>query len=408
MSIEPIKITINGHFWDVYLYKNLLYIFLSDNKEIKIIDWDKFVNSCIEDEKIRIAFKCAFLNGDYLYKEVKNHIFDDDDFKKLLFEKFQLTHDIEVNLDSEKFTNSLYNSKKIKLLYPFYFSEIDVYNKKIYISGESGVYFSNINDKRYKRKPQLDFRLIEETKELNICSMKIAKNKLYLSTQDNGLYEYDNFKAQNHYDQRALKKISQNHSSFINTNYSSILSSSYITTDEFIHRSYEKEIDDSLTIKDRNSYNIREIFTDDNDSGFYFSKNERIYQILDGKINYCFFNQSKNEKDEIFHNKKQVEPAYHFDTSKIINASVETFGVVIEFENKIVVLSSDGKVYEFPGNDGNRIVEYRTYPRSNCYTNQLHIIYENKLEIISFNHDYFEDQIKKDFGVRFVINKDDE
>jgi len=44
-------------------------------------------------------------------------------------------------------------------------------------------------------------------------------------------------------------------------------------------------------------------------------------------------------------------------------------------------------------------VNWRIFPRSKHYENQLHIIYNDRLEIISFNHDYFVNQNEKWAGI---------
>lgn len=51
-------------------------------------------------------------------------------------------------------------------------------------------------------------------------------------------------------------------------------------------------------------------------------------------------------------------------------------------------------------NPTEEVVKWRVYPRSIQYTNQLHVIYNDRMEILSFNDDYFENQEKKLFGYR--------
>ncbi|MCY1458289.1 hypothetical protein D9M71_756600 [compost metagenome] len=63
-------------------------------------------------------------------------------------------------------------------------------------------------------------------------------------------------------------------------------------------------------------------------------------------------------------------------------------------EDRIMVLRSDGFSEVFNGTP----IHWRVFPRSEHYSNQLHIVYEDALEIISFTHDYFVDQDKKMFG----------
>ncbi len=45
-------------------------------------------------------------------------------------------------------------------------------------------------------------------------------------------------------------------------------------------------------------------------------------------------------------------------------------------------------------------MHWRVFPRSDHYSNQLHIIYDDRLEIVSFVHDYFVDQSSKLSGFK--------
>ena len=59
------------------------------------------------------------------------------------------------------------------------------------------------------------------------------------------------------------------------------------------------------------------------------------------------------------------------------------FGAILELDSALVVVRSDDKVDTFPGKPFN----WRVFPRSRHFTNQLHIVYDDRLEILSFNHD---------------------
>jgi hypothetical protein len=82
---------------------------------------------------------------------------------------------------------------------------------------------------------------------------------------------------------------------------------------------------------------------------------------------------------------------------EVISGRVAHFGVIIEFEDKIVVLPSKGDPITFEGEP----VNWRVFPTSKHYGNQLHIVYEDRIEIISFNHDYFVDQRSKLAGLEY-------
>ena len=70
------------------------------------------------------------------------------------------------------------------------------------------------------------------------------------------------------------------------------------------------------------------------------------------------------------------------------------FGVVIELEDSLLVLRSDEAIERIEG----EVVSWRVFPRSRKYVNQLHVIYEDRLEIWCFLHDYFQNQDTKFYG----------
>ena len=80
---------------------------------------------------------------------------------------------------------------------------------------------------------------------------------------------------------------------------------------------------------------------------------------------------------------------------EIVSAGVAVFGTVMEFDNAIVLHLSNGKIKTIKGEP----VRWRVFPRSRHYENHLHIIYDDRLEIWSFNHDYFVDQSAKRLGI---------
>ena len=87
----------------------------------------------------------------------------------------------------------------------------------------------------------------------------------------------------------------------------------------------------------------------------------------------------------------------NFDPWKgeVISAATANFGVVVELENALVVFPSEGKPITFPGEP----VNWRVFPRSRHYENQLHVVYEDRLKILSFNQDYLVNQDEKLLGI---------
>jgi hypothetical protein len=85
----------------------------------------------------------------------------------------------------------------------------------------------------------------------------------------------------------------------------------------------------------------------------------------------------------------------------VISGAVTLFGIVIECEHAMVVVQSDGNVTTIAGEP----INWRVFPRSKHYENQLHLIYEDRLDIYSFNQDYLVSQSGKRLGFTYFPSK---
>jgi hypothetical protein len=81
----------------------------------------------------------------------------------------------------------------------------------------------------------------------------------------------------------------------------------------------------------------------------------------------------------------------------IISGGIAYFGIIIEYEDALSVLCSDDTLITFP----EAVARWKVYPRSKRYENHLHIIYEDRFVVYSFNHDYFVDQADKLKGIQY-------
>jgi hypothetical protein len=69
----------------------------------------------------------------------------------------------------------------------------------------------------------------------------------------------------------------------------------------------------------------------------------------------------------------------------------------VEFNSGVVVIPSAGPSIFIRGEP----VNWRVFPKSRHYENQLHVIYDDCLEILPFNQDYLVDQQRKVSGIRY-------
>jgi hypothetical protein len=119
-----------------------------------------------------------------------------------------------------------------------------------------------------------------------------------------------------------------------------------------------------------------------------------MYKISGGAISVSNYNSSyKSEKKSNSKFEYLGGQNLPFD-GDVVSTGTAPFGTVLEMDDRMIVLRSDGEIEVFPGEP----VHWRVFPRSEHYSNQLHIIYEDYVDIISFTHDYFVNQQEKIFG----------
>ena len=68
----------------------------------------------------------------------------------------------------------------------------------------------------------------------------------------------------------------------------------------------------------------------------------------------------------------------------------------------MVVYPSVGPPITLPGEP----VNWRAFPRARHYQNQLHVVRDDHLEVLSFNHDYLVDQDSKRLGYTVFASPD--
>lgn len=403
--MQPLKITIWGDFWDCQIYMGRLYLWTM-NGVLKVFKWENIIDSLIDRTEDRLALYCGFTRGNYLYDESLEFIFEDPQFKSMLFKKFRSVSDKKYELSLNEIQKHLYGEQDN----PFdeFPTDTEIVNKKLYSTTENGLWVTDAH--RYSKKKPVKTRP-NRIWDCPLLSIKANKySQIALSAGEDGLYEYNaNYLSQKYTSvlpqvEKGVSKISDRHSLFSNYAYLSIYSSSNIENSfmavfnwEVHHvenrreyeRKYEKLVDES------------EIFSSQRDSKLSWGTHDKIYRAINGSFEIARFNNyAKKDKDEsYFSDIRKIDLASW--KGEVIGGGTSYFGTIIECENALVIALSDASNYTIRG----PITRWRTYPRSINYENHLHVILEDRIDIYSFNNDYFVNQYEKDFGMFYKKDK---
>lgn len=401
--MNPAKITIEGDFWDCQIYRGRLYLWES-NGCLRVVNWYDLVRSFINKPAEELILTCAFLEGRFLYASNLSALFLDQEFRSLLTKKFNklLQRELVVTTEYlEKFTMSTQDNPFKELQ-----TDSEIINNTVYALTYDGLISAEAH------QPSRNKNLVKkQTHKINDFvgySVKAGKyGRLALSGGEEGLYEYDASNGENEYydwaSQRNIKRfrqVTKRHSSFADFNFLSLYNSSLIGK-SFLSLYTLKEGTDfrsafqNKTLEQEVSEN--QIFGSNGANSLSWGTNEKLYKATNNILEVVRFNNY--DKEQNYFSKKE---SFEFQAwkGKILKGGTAYFGTIIECENAVVVLTGDGEFFNIPGS----ATRWRVYPRSFNYENHLHVIHEEKLEIYSFNHDYFRDQSDKEFGIKFTEN----
>ena len=397
--MQPVKLTIPGDFWDSQIYRGRLYLWDMENA-LRVYDWDALIHSLQDDERIKLPLLCSFTRGDYLYHVDWSLVFDDQEVRHLLESKFQALASRHLVIDPHTLSAHLLAHQDN----PFgaMHDDSEIYINHLYGLNEAGLSSVEVHNQRRRRR--IVEGLTEKLWDGQGTSIRAGRSSLAVATADEGLFEIPlSTNGLVHRDGSATNgsndslQVSNRHTLFANWSFASIYGSSDVEDSYLAAFEWHQEREDEGRPRWERTFsrvvNASSIF---GQRGLSWGFQEKIYQPATGGLMVTRFTQkyvASEEGGEAF-----SEPEFiPFQPWKgdIIGGGATFFGTIVECENALVVLRSDGEFYNLPG----PVTRWRVFPRSTRYENQLHAIYEDRLEIHSFNHDYFVDQRAKNLGV---------
>ncbi|OYU12620.1 MAG: hypothetical protein CFE38_06380 [Comamonadaceae bacterium PBBC1] len=398
--MQSVKFSLAGEYWDSQIYSGILYLF-DEKCALHRVDWSALIDSVAQNnQNIQTAIRVAFSDSDLFYNPKVKKILRDPSIegpiKKQLAElsKLEMSESLETIGAHVKSGNS-----------PFDFLPIDtdIYYHHIFAGGDEGLYSSQGtagNEGRHFRataQKHHDARFFQIKASDRFTAIAAAVG-------NDGLFEF-NFDKDSEDVLGQEKILAKRACSACDWAFQSVMG---WTTDSAFLASFKKDRDPHSKFLSRSFDRIvesSEMFFDDplavNKSGITWGSREKIYKISDDGLTVVDYSpdalnhkkSQKNQKPVQLYKKRSTEKM-SFNSKGIVSTGTAPFGTVLEFDDRITVIRSDSVVDSFPG----EAVHWRIFPRSEHYSNQLHIIYEDRIDVISFVHDYFVDQNEKLYG----------
>ncbi len=405
--MQPVKITLKGDYYDCQIYRGRLYLWTFDG-DLKVYNWKELVQFFIKKKTDNIAMTFCFLDGNYLYKPSLIELFKDKDFKDLLLKKFKEIEKPTFELSIVELEKYIFGQQETPTgILP---TDTEIYSNKLYFINENGLFSGSAHRAKSEKYPVSSKP--SKLWDCNLLSLKANKYpQLALSGGDEGLFELNMASSlpsnlERIENRSPIFQVSKKHSSFSNYSYLNIYNTSLVENSFLATFKWNITKDNNnkeKPLRDYDTYiNDRTIFDVKNKKHFVsWGIEDKLYKATEGgfeiiKINN-YANVEKGEKQ--FNRLKTVD--FNAWKGNVINGGTAYFGNIIECENALVIVQSDSKILTIPG----PITKWRIYPRSMNYENHLHVILDDRIEIYSFNHDYFLNQENKEIGIEFKSEK---
>lgn len=398
-NIPPLKIVLNGEFWDSHIYKGKLYLFTIDG-DVHTVDWDRLVAEYPLPDDLVLPMECAFARSNYLYGDQWNLLYQDPEVRTVVQRKFMRLSTESQNplvADWKKFLLGTHASP-----FPFPHSDTTIYMNNLYSVSKSGL-FTFPSRKLHAKRPKK--YQAERIWDCPVISVDASYFTLALAAGEEGLFEFDLTDPTSGVPERDKKPIDSRHFSDCSWAYYSIMGSShevggilleYVKSEDQGHA--ELFVPDNVGPFSKSAPQLHRRFDKAvqvsdvfHKSGYSWGGKDKICSARDGVMTVARYVPWFDDPDRL-----RILREIHLDPWKgnPVSGEVAPFGSIIELDNCIVVVRSDDEVFTIRGTP----VNWRVFNRSKQYENQLHVIYDDRLEIFSFNHDYFLDQDEKVSG----------
>jgi len=404
--MQPIKLTIPGEFWDSQIYSNRLLLFGSAGA-VWTLEWASYVSylaSCRPD--VQTALRLAFCDGELLYEPRFMEVLSDPEISRVIIRQLQslATTGHEVDGDDLNLFSSVSNS-------PFDFvpTDTDVYRSRLFASGDNGLYSSPF--KSTERAAH-----VAKHHDGPVLQVKASPghSTIAMAAGSDGLMELPVF---GRYNARAQPfTLTDKSCNACEWAFHNVIG--WNPAEAFLV-SMGEEYGEEETGQERHRYvetvqGFDEIFDTrsvqaggDGGRSIAWGSQEKMYMITDRGFMVQDFFPSALKKGRT-RNKRRAKSELrglhdvHVPIDEVVSTGTAHFGAVIELNDKLIVYRSDDRMEVFDEEP----VHWRVFPRSRLYSNQLHIVYEDRIEIVAFVHDYFVKQGEKLMGTRFGDRSD--
>jgi hypothetical protein len=436
--MQALDIVIPGEFYDSQIYDGRLYLWSIDGSLV-LIDWNKLVDQIKIPKELQVALRFALQYGDDLYT---NLLMQDSEVRELMKYKFQRLSELTVEITKKSFNECIIAQQDSPS--PFPHSDSAIHYKTLYVSGRSGVSASKcqLQDRRNQ-----SIKVADRLFDMPALSISASHLTLAVAAGNEGLFDYSLIPSSETGKHNEPRPLSNDHCNLARWLYPSIFGSSYFNDGYFAdfkknkrskaesqqlvrqlnmledidgetaasssqrsESQYKKEVKAATrhTREFNGLISSGDIFSSrENDRVFTWGVQDKICLATERSIQLVQYLPQSKHGEQIFEDIGSVTMKDLGSTNmdelsgEVVSADSSFFGIVLEKETGLLVINSSLESSFLEGEPTN----WRVFPSSRNYSNQLHVIYDDTLHIYSFNHDYFVDQSRKKLGINATSAK---
>lgn len=395
--MRSVSVKIPGEYWDSQIYSGELIIF-DDSGALHRISWREIIDELAEtNSSVQTAIRVAFSDSDLFYNQKVRKILFDPAISQPIKNQLKDLAELEIP--------HIRRSRHWKIEespFEFLSTDTDIYYGQIFACGDEGLFSSSKSNIGAARSHREKVHKYHDASFLQIRASD-SHTAIAAAAGDDGLFEFAYRKNDDGFLSSGTN-LSKRSCSACDWSFHSVMAWSQAGAFLASFREESSAKDKKKIRSFDRIVNVQEMFGDRTGdlSGFSWGSREKIYRFSADGIEIANYSpakiagpkSSKNQYQQSFNKVHTEKFGQDFESGSPIATATAPFGTILEFDDHIIVLRSDGKIDKFQG----EAVHWRVFPRSEHYSNHLHIVYDDHILIVSFIHDYFVDQADKFFG----------
>ncbi|WP_146898401.1 hypothetical protein [Cellulomonas aerilata] len=264
-------------------------------------------------------------------------------------------------------------------LYPH--SDVETYANNVFMSGPEGVYQGALGT-----KVDYDFARVLDAPALRVAA---SYRRLAVAAGSEGLLEKPLATRRRDYEGDDSRLLSERYAQSCSWARFDVVASSHRGDLGYLVAFTKPERDRTAPDEGRDLIgvvNARALF--DRPRGYMFAAGDQLILVHESGVDLESWNPFRRREGYGADVERSVVGRRTFSrkgfTQGVLDAGGSVFGIVVEHDNDLEVLASDGTSKRLP-----EPVNWRCFPRSARYVNHLHVTYDDHVRIYAYVHDYF-------------------